>query len=67
MVLREANLGKKPNCPLKDITTSRRFHGDDKLQRKNKYTNQVSFLQSEVFQIPPPPWIERNIITFSFC
>ncbi|XP_023529876.1 uncharacterized protein LOC111792597 [Cucurbita pepo subsp. pepo] len=37
VVLREANLGKKLNCPLKDITASRRFHGD-KLQRKTQST-----------------------------
>ncbi|KAG6571899.1 hypothetical protein SDJN03_28627, partial [Cucurbita argyrosperma subsp. sororia] len=47
-VLREANLGKKPICPLKDITKSRRFHGDDKLQRKNKYTNQNSEWENDV-------------------
>ncbi|KAG7011587.1 hypothetical protein SDJN02_26493, partial [Cucurbita argyrosperma subsp. argyrosperma] len=38
----------KPICPLKDITKSRRFHGDDKLQRKNKYTNQNSEWENDV-------------------
>ncbi|KAA0031397.1 myb-like protein X isoform X3 [Cucumis melo var. makuwa] len=46
-VLREANLGKKLHCPLKDITASRRHHGD-KLQRKNQCTNQNSECENRV-------------------
>lgn len=46
-VLREANLGKKVNCPLKDITASRRFHGD-KLERKNQYTKQTSECENHI-------------------
>ncbi|XP_038887894.1 uncharacterized protein LOC120077873 isoform X2 [Benincasa hispida] len=46
-VLREANLAKKLNCPLKDITASRRFHGD-KLERKNQYAKQNSECENHV-------------------